>query len=298
MRSLRRGAAPLALLIFFSCSAAVLAHPGAAIGVGRDGRVYFVDTGRGVFQIGRDGRLGRHEGPAFHWFAIDHASRLAETRWPSIPGSEIRSVGRNPTLVLSSDFPVAVGRDGALYYPQLAPPTDWRIHRVAPSGARSVHAEFSGPPRPDGSPSSINGLAAAGDGALYFTQDRTLRKVAAGGAVSTVASGVTVPGCTAVPGIGPELQPYLRGLDVAPDGAVFVAAAGCGAVLKITPGGGVTPVLRTASPYAPTAVAVSGGEVYVLEYLHTASDDRVEWLPRVRKISRNGSVVTLVETTR
>jgi hypothetical protein len=298
MRSLRGGRGLLALVAFLGGSTAGLAHPGAAIGVGRDGRVFFVDTGGGVFQIGRDGRVTRHEGPAFHWLAIDHASRLAKTPWPAIPNSEIRSVGSNPTLVLSSDFPVAVGRDGALYYPELVPPTDWRILRVAPSGNRSVHATFAGPPRRDGSPSWINGLAAAGDGSLYLTQDRTVRRISDRGVVSTVAAAVTVPRCAAVPGIGPEMQPYLRGLDVAPDGAVIVAASGCGAVIRITGKGDVTPILRTASPYAPTAVAVSDGEVYVLEYLHTASDNRVEWVPRVRKIARDGAVTTLVERTR
>lgn len=295
---LRRCRIEFAILAILAAPTAGLAHPGASIAIGRDGRVYFVDTGGGIFQIGQDGRLTRHEGPAFHWFAVDHDSRLAKTRWPSIPDSEIRSVGSNPTLVLSSDFPVAIGRDGALYYPELVPRTDWRITRVAPSGARSVHAAFSGAPRPDGSPSWINGLTAAGNGSLYFTHDKTLRKVGARGVVSTVASNVRVAGCIAIPGIGPELQPYLRGLDVAPDGTVFVAAAGCGAVLKITAGGHVAPILRTTSPYAPTAVSVSNGVVYVLEYLHTASDSRVEWLPRVRKIMRNGTVVTLVETTR
>ncbi|MDQ5857286.1 MAG: hypothetical protein M3542_03280 [Acidobacteriota bacterium] len=274
------------------------AHPGSAIAIGRDGRVYFVDTGRGVFEIGRDGRTRRHDGPAFHWFAIDKSSRLAKTSWPSIPGSEIRSVGLDPTIILSSDFPVAVGRDGALYYTELGPRARWRILRVTPSGSRSVHATPAGDLRPDGSPSSINGLAAAADGSLYYTHDASVRKISERGNLSSVAANVTVPACVAVPGIEPETGPYLRGLDVAPDGTVFVAAAGCGAVLKITAAGRVTPILRTVSPYSPTAVAVSNGEVYVLEYLHTASDNRQEWLPRVRKVTRNGTAVTLVNGTR
>ncbi|MEO8348361.1 MAG: hypothetical protein ABI610_05570 [Acidobacteriota bacterium] len=272
-----------------------LAHPGSAIAIGRDGRVYFIDTGRGVFAIGRDGRVSRHDGPAFHWFALDRSSRLAKTAWPSIPGSEIRSVGLDPTIVLSSDFPVAVGRDGGLYYPELGSRARSRIMRVAPSGSRSVHATLLGEVRPDGSPSSISGLAAAADGSLYYTQDRSVRKISERGTVSTVATNVTVPACVAVPGIEPATGPYLRGLDVAPDGTVFVAAAGCAAVLEITAAGRVTPILRTVSPYSPTAVAVSNGEVYVLEYLHTASDNRQEWLPRVRKIRRDGTAVTLVK---
>lgn len=283
------------MFLIVGAPGATRAHPGSAIGLGRDGRIYFVDTGRGVFETGRDNRLNRLDGPAFHWFAIDKTSRLAKTPWPAIPGAEIRSVGLNPTLVLSSDFPVTIGRDGGLYYPELGPRRRWRIIRVTPSGSRSVHATLPEAPRSGGQPSWINGLAAGADGSLYYTHDRTIRKISERGIVSTVAADVTVPDCVTIPGIGPATRPYLRGLDVAPDGRVFVAAAGCGAVLRITAAGHVTPILRTVSPYSPTAVAVSNGEVYALEYLHTESDNRREWLPRVRKVTRTGTVVTLVD---
>jgi hypothetical protein len=288
----------LAILVIIGVAGAAFAHPGAAIAVGRDGRVYFVDTGRGIFEIGRDGRVHRQEGPAFHWFAMDPTSRFAKTTWPAIPDSEIRSVGRNPTLVLSSDFPVAIGRDGAFYYPELNAQRRWRIIRLTPSGTRSVHATLPADIRPGGESGWINGLAAGTDGSLYYTHERTLRKITERGVVSTVAANVSVPNCVTIPGVGPAIRPYLRGLDVAPDGNLFVAAAGCGAVLKITPAGQVTPILRTASPYSPTAVAVSNGEVYVLEYLHTASDNRREWFARVRKVSRNGTVVTIANLKR
>lgn len=286
-----------AAILILGIANATTAHPGAAIAIGRDGRVFFVDTGGGVFEIGRNGRVSRREGPALHWFAIDRASRLAKTPWPTFPGAEIRSVGVDPTLVLSSDFPVATGADGHLYYPESAPQGPRRIARVAPSGARSVLATIPEQRRPDGSPGWVNGIVAGPGGSLYYTHDRTVRKISPRGVVSTVAANVTVPGCAAIPGTEPRTGPYLRGLDVAADGTVFVAAAGCGAVLKISPTGAVTPILRTTSPYSPTAVAVSNGEVYVLEYLHTASDDRREWLPRVRKITRTGTVVTLANTT-
>jgi hypothetical protein len=45
-------------------------------------------------------------------------------------------------------------------------------------------------------------------------------------------------------------------------------------------------------------VTVANGEVYVLEYLHTDSDDRSEWLPRVRKITSKGKVEVVVRGTR
>lgn len=288
----------LAMLLVFGAALAATAHPGSAIAIGRDGRVYFVDTGAGVFVIGRDGRVSRHEGPAFHWFALDRTSRLANTRWPSFPGAEIRSVGADPTIVLSSDFPVAAGRDGHLSFPEHSPQGPRRIVRVAPSGARSVLAAVPEERKRDGSPGWINGIAPGPGGSLYYTHDRIVRRVSARGVVSTVAANVTVPACVAIPGVPPSDQPYLRGLDVADDGTVFVAAAGCGAVLRISAGGRVTPILRTSTPYSPTAVAISSGEIYVLEYLHTPSDDRREWLPRVRKIGRTGAVVTLANTTR
>src|SRR6185369_9486896 len=112
--------------------------------------------------------------------------------------------------------------------------------------------------------------------------------------VSTIAQNVTVPNCAQIPGAD---QPYLRGLRVDASGNVFVAASGCGAVLKITPRGAVTVVLRTTSPWSPTDVAVSPAGLYVLEYLHTASDNRREWLPRVRRVAPNGAVTTVAAIT-
>jgi hypothetical protein len=274
------------------------AHPGASIFVAKDGRVFFVDTGGGIFFVDRDGRLVRHPGPGFHWFAMDEASRLAKTPWPSIPGAEIVSVGTNPTLVASSDFPVVVGRDGALYYPEEADGTHWRVIRVAPSGARTTHARFASAMRADGSKSSVNGFAVGDDGSLYFSQDRAVHRIDAKGQVHAIVHDVRVPDCTSIPGVEAQVGPYLRGLDVAPNGTVFVAAAGCGAVLMVSPKGAVTTVLRSRSPYSPTAVAVANGEIFVLEYLHTASDDRREWLPRVRKINRDGKIETVVRSTR
>jgi hypothetical protein len=288
------------IFVLLGCllTAAALAHPGASIRVAADGRVFFVDTGGGMFVIGRDGKLARQPGPAFHWFALDERSGLAKTRWPAIPGSEIAAVGTHPTIVLSSDFPVAVGADGALYYPRLVGDTRLEIVRVAPSGALTVHARFPAMKRSDGDMQYVNGMAATPDGALYFSHDRSVHRIDAKGQVTAIVRDVVVPGCKRIPGVESKVGPYLRGLDVAPNGTVFVAAAGCGAVLMITPKGVVTPVLRTTPPYSPTAVAVANGEVYVLEYLHTDSDDRSEWLPRVRKITSKGKVEVVIRTTR
>jgi DNA-binding beta-propeller fold protein YncE len=143
----------------------------------------------------------------------------------------------------------------------------------------------------------INGLAAGSDGSLYYTQDATVRKIDARGVDFTLATSIAVPDCAPIPGID-AATPYLRGLAVAADGTVYVAASGCGAVLKITPKGKLTIVLQTTSPWSPTAVAVSPSGVYVQEYLHTATEDRLAWVPRVRKILPNGTIVSIAAVER
>jgi sugar lactone lactonase YvrE len=224
--------------------------------------------------------------------AIDLEGRFRGARLPSLPNADLRHVGADPGLLLSSDFPLVIGRDGALYYPRSGSEERVQVMRWTSSGAGSVLATL--PARSEQGPLRwINGLSLGPDGSIYYTEDRAVRRIGRDGGISTVAAGVTAPGCIQVPGIEPALGVYLRGLDVAEDGTVYVAAAGCGAVLKIGARGEITPVLRTAGPWSPTAVALAGREIYVLEYLHTASDDRREWLPRVRRLAPDGTAVVV-----
>lgn len=288
-----------ALLITILLGAAVShAHPGAAIAAAKNGTVYFVDTGAGVFSIEPGGRVVRREGPAFHWFAYDPSNAFRKTPWPSIPGCEIRSAGVNPTIVLSSDFPVTIGADGRFYYPDGSDRQRIRIIAVEPSGRRSIHATL--PPIRRGAETItwLNGLTPGPDGSLVYTEDRLIRKIDRRGNVTTIAQNIVVPNCAVAPGTETATGPYLRGLAVAADGSIYVAASGCAAVLRVDGKGRVTPVLRASPPWSPTAIAVAGRDVYVLEYLHTASDRREEWIPRIRKISSSGVVSTLGGSTR
>lgn len=143
-----------------------------------------------------------------------------------------------------------------------------------------------------GSSQWIDGLTVARDGSLYYADHNAIRKIDRRGRVSTVIENVSVQNCEPIP--GGERPPYLRGLAVAPDGTIYVAAASCGALLKITRGR-AEPILRMNAPWSPTAVAVANGAIYVLEYLHTATDNRREWIPRVRKLTRDGKQLMLTK---
>lgn len=282
------------LLLAIAVASSLYAHPGSAIAVGRDGRIYFVDTGAGVFSADAGGRVVRREGPAFHWFALDPDGRFRNTPWPSMPGAEFRSAGVSPTVVLSSDYPVTIGGDGKFYFPDGRGSDGIRLVAVDPSGARSIRAKLPVIRRGAETAPWLNGLSPGPGGSLYYTEDRAIRKVDARGQVSTVVADVAIPKCAAIPGAEAVAGPDLRGLAVAGDGTVYVAASGCGALLKVDAKGQVRTILTTEAPWSPTAVALAGNDVYVLEYLHTASDERREWLPRVRKISASGQVTLLV----
>ena len=172
--------------------------------------------------------------------------------------------------------------------------------RLPPAGERSDLAVL--PATSDGVPLQwLNGIAAAPDGSIYYSENAAVRRIDPSGAITTVASGIVVPDCDALRDVPSEFAPYLRGLAVAADGAVYVAANGCRAVVRIGPDGVATPVLRAEAPWSPTAVALGGGDLYVLEYLHTGRDpeeDRKVWVPRVRKLAADGAVTLVVAIDR
>jgi hypothetical protein len=157
--------AVLVLALGIGANTPAWAHPGSGIVVDRKGQVYFTDTGHGVWKVDEKGRLSSHEGPAYHWMAIDRADSQARTRWPASrePSSDIQRVGTNPTLLLSSDFPLTTGPDGNLYYPELGEDDLLRVYRLTPFGERSVLTTLA--TTSDGQPLKwLNGMAAGPDG--------------------------------------------------------------------------------------------------------------------------------------
>lgn len=280
------------------------AHPGSGIVVDRQGQVFFIDTGQGVWKIDLQGRLHRHNGPAFHWMALDPQGRFTQRHMPRGTGGELTLVGPDPTLIVASDFPVTIGADGAFYYPQAGRDNRVRVMRLAPSGRPEVFATLPLATEigPDGKPAPapwIHGLAAGPNGSLYYAEQKAVRRIAPDGTVSLVAGDIQVPDCVHPPAADDDRYgPALRGLDVTADGTVYVAASGCGALLKITPNGSVSVVLRGSDAWSPMGVAVSGDDLYVLEYRFIKSERREDWLPRVRKLARGGRVTTLATVDR
>jgi len=269
-----------------------MAHPGSAIVVDRLGQIWFLDTGDGLWKIDTHGVLVRIGGNRFHWMTIDEDNRFSGATLPR----DVTRVETSPTLLIASDYPIAMGRDGNLYYPSISNGR-LEIMRSLPTGLASLLVTL---PRTTASGEPLqwlNGLTGGADGHLYFTENSSIRRVTMQGQIETVVKDLRVPGCAKIPGNAPSEGPFLRGLSVDAAGVIYVAASGCGSVLKITPQGRVTKLLQLESPWSPTAVALFGKDVYVQEYLHTEVEDRRAWVPRVRRISPDGKsdVIARVE---
>ncbi len=280
-----------------------LAHPPAAIAVDEQGRVYFMQAGGiGVWMIDEQGKLGRHDGPGFHHIEVDQKGAFLNQKWPPFPDGVIRPVGKNPTLLCVSSFPVVIAQDGALYYPEAMP--DGRVHilRMAPGEKATdfttlpIELETS----PDGKQTPalwIHGIAVGPDKNFYYTEKEGIRRIDTQGVVTTVVDKVSLSECVRPPALtGAREGVFLRGLDVAPDGSIYAASAGCSALLKVTPAGEVSVALQERDGWVPTDVAAKGDKLYVQEVYYNDVEHPSQWNPRVRVIAADGTVTTLATT--
>ena len=274
------------LILATAClvSAPISAHPSSGIAVDRRGQIYFLDTGSGLWKIDNRGGLSHLSGTLFHWLALDENNRFASTQFRSGALGEILKIGASPTALSSSDYPIAIGRDGNFYYPA-GRAGNLRMMKMTPSGESSVIATL--PLTVKEQPlTHINGVATGLDGSVYYTEDSAIKRITPQGRIGTA---VTIRALTSPPSIpATDQHPYLRGIAVDARGVMFVADTGDARVLKITPRGKITTLVETQSPWSPTAVALFRDDVYVLEFLHTAREVRRDWLPRVRRIAANG----------
>src|SRR5688500_11768736 len=96
----------LSLALTCLLATAALAHPGAGITVDRQGNVYFLDTGSGLWKIDTGGRITRLSRQRFHWLALDANDSFASAQLPSGASGDVESAGSRPTILISSDYPI------------------------------------------------------------------------------------------------------------------------------------------------------------------------------------------------
>jgi hypothetical protein len=282
------------------------AHPASGIVVNAKGEVYFVHTGRGVGKVDAEGKLTyilevRGGG---HFLALDLEGRFS-TQFPRL-FEKLTLEGEKPTLLYASGGgPLVVNRDGNLYYGSGFPEGDdtapgfLTVTRLSADGRRSLFAPSLKRTLAEMN-EGVTGLAEGPDGSLFVACPNAIVKVKSDGTVATLARPVVVRDCEDDLAKGSNAaayhSPYLRGLAVAGDGTVYAAVTGCRCVVKVTPKGDVSTVLKAERPWTPTGVAVRGADVFVLEY--TNPDKATDWVPRVRKLGPDGKAVVLADLTR
>ena len=284
----------LMLCLFFGTRA--LAHPGSGIVVDKQGNVYFTDTGMGVWKIDKEGKLTYIPASKFHWMALDEAGYFSESQKTfGVHFERVTTQGVKPSLIMCSDFPFAVNLDGNIYYADTRHGSA-KIIRRTPGGKETELMS-------DRIFEFISGIAVGPEGSLYITEAsnpgaNTIRKITMDGQMSILATFTGKGGNDLPSGTVPS---YCRGLAVDSAGVVYVAATGSRSILKITPDGVVSTFLQEPSPWTPTGIASFHGEVYVLEWHDVApslQEVRKAWIPRVRKIGRDGKKRTLATISR
>ena len=283
------------------------AHPGSGIAVDAKGAVFFTDTGKGVWRVDQSGKPTLISESAMHWMAIDRDGKFADA--PQEFGEwfgRLTPRGEKPALISCSDFPCIVGKDGNLYYAKMHGLT---IVRRTPEGRESVLVSREKFGIPADRPVGVNGMACGPDGTIYLVSldslnatvgsgEHAVYAVGTDGSVRTFAKDFIkekLPERERHPEVRPE---YCRGMAVDEKGDVYVAVTGNRCVMKLTPRGEPSVVLKCAKPWTPTGVDVFKGEVYVLEYDDETPTEGRTWPPRVRKVGRDGKVTTLATVTR
>ena len=274
-------------------------HPGGGIAVDARGRVYFTDTYKGVRLVDEQGRTSLLGGDAVHWTALDESGKWAKGAPPPEFG-RASSDGAVPAVLTNPNAPCAVDAEGTVYFLK-----DEALYRQPAGGARALllvrAVDMKAKIR------LVTGLAVGPRGSVYAlgvdssdrttgTDDHAVLRIDPGGTIAAVAENF-------VPGTGEPLDEvrwgYCRGLALDDAGTVYIAGTGSRAVYRIGADGKASVMLQADAPWSPTAVAVRGGEVYVLEYDHTpaGAKDR-HWEPRVRKVGKDGKVTLLAHVRR
>jgi hypothetical protein len=278
----------------------IFAHPPSGIVVDVQGHVYILY--RGVVRIESSGKITTiQEDSAAHWLAL--GSRNDFSSMPPVPYKRVTSDGF--TLVFGEGAPLVIGTDGNLYYgsngsrSESFPTGAMTVVKLSASGQRSLFAPSLHQELTD-LKDGITGLATGSDGSIYVATWNGILKLNGEGSLAKIMHPVSVKDCDSDPADHNPANahsPLLCGLGVDSDGNVYVAATSCHRVLKITPSGHVESILKSERPWSPTGIAVSGRDIYVLEYTNANGPKTEGWYPRVRHLGINGTWKTLLSVS-
>ena len=290
-----------------------LAHPPWGIAVDRQGQIYFSDL-EAIWKIDAQGKLtvfkagvsGRHT----HELTIDKDGNLygdelnyepATQRYIAALWKWTPAGGFTYTLAPTDNPPKGMSlwrdRDGNMYsavWKSNAEPEPIILRRT-PDG--KVTTLFGRQEAADKFRQvvlySVGGMAFGGDGSLYIADGANIRKVTLDGKVTTLVPNLTLenpPGSSS----GKSAATRLLGIATDAQGNVFAVDHGNRRVLKITPDGKVTTLIRAEQSWAPSGVAFKDDDLYILEFESTPSPTSNR--ARVRKLSADGRVTVLGTT--
>ncbi len=299
-------------LVFLLFPPAAQAHIGAGIVVDRAGRVYFLDTLRDrvwmVDETGHVKSLAEHKhgdalvlGEDGNIYCEDVVSGGVWRITPEGAATEVLPKTKRSAIVGWTYF-LTVGRDGSFYFVS-GYPDQIRLLKIDAAGNREIIAGSTrgtadGPAR-EAQFREVRAAAWSADGALYLIDGDSIRKLAADGAVTTLA-GSSEEGFADGTGAAARFR-HPSGLALDERGNIFVADFGNRRVRKITPAGEVSTVMDAGKAWTPVGiagVAVAGGDLFVLERfgLYNSPTIFFTWFgdfvgnPRVRRISADGNV--------
>jgi C-terminal processing protease CtpA/Prc/sugar lactone lactonase YvrE len=291
------------VLIFFSINTS--AHPPWGIVVDNQGLVYVSDLetvwkidAQGRQSVFRKGVSGKHT----HELTIDEAGNLfgedlsyepstqryTTAIWKMTPAG-VFSYVLAPTVNPPKGMSIWKDRNGNTYLTQWNNNSDQQIFLLKRTpngdvttliGSRKNGDEFQQVLLYD-----IGGMAFGTDGSLYLTDRANIQKVTMAGEVTTMARNIAAESSSNQNGQSSKTS--LMGLTVDASGNVYAADFGNRRVLKITPNGSITTLLRAEESWSPTGVAFRNGQLYILESGNAANS------PRVRKLSSDGKVSVL-----
>jgi DNA-binding beta-propeller fold protein YncE len=301
-RLLIRTSLLLALLVI--AAGAASAHPGWGIVVDQHGQIYFTDLSN-IWKIDAGGKLVRVvEKKHTHSLYLDANGYLYGEHIAYESGGKLwwSSAWRLATDGVLTDVipPTSSGellfstvRDarGNQFFYEGDPHTRQlsRIIRKSPDGKRAIlaggqwgHVDGRGEKARFG---AVGTMVVGPGGALFLTDENSVRKITPEGEVSTLASGLVRSISRLDPAGGGSFS-RLMGIALDQAGNIYVANYGNRCVQKIDPQGKVSIILKSTSLFwSPSGITAMNGYIYVLESRITPPD-----AARIRRIAPDGSV--------